>query len=80
MARRVWFKAKRYGWGWYPASWQGGLVLVAYLALTFWIFGFGSGADDPSTSSWVWFGGLTLALIYIGYKKGEQPRWRWGGK
>jgi len=29
--KRVWFPAKRYGWGWgLPCAWQGWLVLAAY--------------------------------------------------
>lgn len=34
-SKRYWFPAKKYGWGWgMPATWQGWLVLGAYLALT----------------------------------------------
>jgi hypothetical protein len=30
---RYWFPAKRYGWGWgSPATWQGWVVLLAWLA------------------------------------------------
>jgi predicted GH43/DUF377 family glycosyl hydrolase len=25
--RIFWFRAKEYGWGWYPATWEGWLVL-----------------------------------------------------
>jgi hypothetical protein len=32
--RNDWFRAKRFGWGWGPpSSWQGWVVLVAYLVL-----------------------------------------------
>ncbi len=32
--RKYWFSAKRYGWGWgIPSSWQGWLVLAAFVAL-----------------------------------------------
>jgi len=30
---KLWFKAKRYGWGWTPACWQGWLVLGVYFAV-----------------------------------------------
>ena len=28
---KLWFKAKRYGWGWTPSAWQGWMVLLVYL-------------------------------------------------
>ena len=28
---KIWFKAKMYGWGWQPQSWEGWLVLTMYL-------------------------------------------------
>ena len=31
--KKVWFKAKEYGWGWYPSSWQGWIILLIYLLL-----------------------------------------------
>src|SRR5262245_3725986 len=32
--RKYWFPAKRYGWGWgIPRSWQGWLVLAAFVGL-----------------------------------------------
>lgn len=34
--RIFWFRAKEYGWGWYPATWEGWLVLLVFIAL--WIF------------------------------------------
>ena len=76
---KYWFPAKRYGWGWgVPASWQGWLVLLAFLALTIaGIFLVPPGAHP------VWFAGyialLTTALMIVCLLKGEPPRWRWGG-
>ena len=29
--KKLWFRAKRYGWGWYPCSWQGWAVLAMYV-------------------------------------------------
>lgn len=28
-----WFKAKPFGWGWTPVTWQGWLVILVYIAL-----------------------------------------------
>ena len=30
-----WFKAKLYGWGWTPVTWQGFSVTLGYIALVF---------------------------------------------
>jgi len=27
----LWFKAKQYGWGWYPARWQGWLIVIGFI-------------------------------------------------
>ena len=31
MKNKLWFKAKRFGWGWYPISWQGWVILLLYV-------------------------------------------------
>lgn len=78
---QLWFKAKRYGWGWYPVTWQGWLVMLGYIAL---MFAFASTIDDDSPTREVFFtfllpgAILTATLLRICYKKGEKPRWRWG--
>ena len=76
-----WFKAKLYGWGWTPATWQGWMVLLVYVAL---IVLFASTIDERSSHREIVFtfgfpaGLLTIALIRICYKKGEKPHWQWG--
>lgn len=81
---KLWFAAKKYGWGWYPVSWQAWLITFGYLLLI--IFG-GSKFDrinEPSLKSTLLFFGWiifwTVPLLYICYQKGEAPRWRWGDK
>ncbi len=77
----LWFKAKRYGWGWYPVTWQGWVVLVVYVGLA---LAFSLTVDETSSVREVVFTCLlpvtllTATLIRICYKKGERPRWRWG--
>ena len=82
--KKLWFKNKRSGWGWYPASWEGWVVLLV------WIAAFGLGEvlfithmnATPSATAVVLFLAYVLLtvslLIYICYKKGEKPRWQWG--
>jgi hypothetical protein len=78
----LWFKAKTYGYGWYPANWKGWIVIAVYLiALASFIrYCFSFGEDF---NVWLYLSGvvaLTAILIFICYKKGESARWRWGKK
>ncbi len=72
-----WFKRKIYGWGWVPITWHGWtitlifIIFLIYLATNFLIKG----------KIVKYFIGLIISiiiLIYIGYKKGEKPKWSWG--
>jgi hypothetical protein len=82
MKKRLWFKAKLYGWGWYPATWEGWLCLFVYLVVGVYL---AMRAESVSTTEmevfWELFPGMaiiTFILILICYKTGEKPRWRWG--
>ena len=80
-SQSFWFKRKIYGWGWYPATWQGWLVTVIYLLL---MGSFALTIDESSQFKEVAFTFLlpvillTVTFIRICYKKGEKPRWQWG--
>lgn len=50
-----WFKRKLYGWGWTPATWQGWVTLVAFLAVFFWIFVPFISNPEPTDSAVFWF-------------------------
>lgn len=80
--RPLWFKAKRYGWGWVPVTWQGWLAVGLYLVLML-----GGSAvltsGEPETYGPValyiiWVIVCTAGLVGVSYKTGEKPRWRWG--
>lgn len=80
--RKIWFPAKRYGWGWgLPICWQGWVVMglwVAALAggqILFVLFA-------PKHLGWfvLYVLGLIIVLATIMFLKGEKPGWRWGGK
>ncbi len=79
--RRLWFKRKWFGWGWYPATWEGWLATAAYAALL--VF-FGRTLDEAATPQDVAFTFLlpvlilTIAFIRLCYRMGEKPRWQWG--
>ncbi|MDP1624844.1 MAG: hypothetical protein Q8L64_03645 [bacterium] len=79
--KKPWFKRKIYGWGWYPATWQGWLVTLAYVVV---IFAAAATVDDGSPAREVIFTFVlplvlaTGAFIRIAYRTGEKPRWQWG--
>lgn len=68
-----WFRAKWFGWGWTPATWQGWVIIAIYIGL---ILIISSRVDQNSLP--VPFILLTLILIVICYLKGEPPHWNWG--
>src|SRR5947207_1590110 len=76
-----WFKAKLYGWGWTPATWQGWLTLLVYIAAIF-LLSLTIDKNSPDREVAFTFAVplvlLTTTLIGICYKKGERPRWQWG--
>ncbi len=82
MARPQWFKAKRYGYGWYPATWQGWTVMLIYVLLVIGDFRrIDSMSHSNSDTLRPWIIDVVLlgiVLIYICYLTGEKPRWRWG--
>ncbi len=80
---KLWFKAKEYGWGWVPVTWQGWAVTVGYVVLAV-LFGFTIDENSPPQEIVFTFifpvAMLTALLIRIAYVKGEKPGWRWGSK
>lgn len=79
--KEIWFRAKTYGWGWYPCTWQGWIVLLIFLLVHLLItFKLGGGVSNQSnlilkfTLMIIWI----AILLVVCYKKGEKPRWRWG--
>jgi hypothetical protein len=79
--RRLWFKRKRYGWGWTPARWQGWVAIIVYTAGVIGIF---SRLDASRTRGDAVLGItipmliLTAALVRVCYLTSETPRWQWG--
>ena len=84
--RGYWFKQRLYGWGWAPATWQGWIVVLAFLGVVLldgafisWrasVSGVVSGLDMS-----IFLGVLVLSIvgiIVIGFWKGEGPGWNWG--
>ena len=78
--RKYWFPARRYGWGWgLPTSWQGWVVIGAYLlavAAIAWTFPPAHHMLAFQFGIWI----STAILVLVCWLKGEPPRWRWGGE
>jgi hypothetical protein len=75
--KKIWFRAKCYGWGWYPSSWHGWLVLFIWFVL--FVLSMALMKDELVKNLIVIFI-ITGILLGICWKKGEKPRWRWGNK
>ena len=75
MVKKLWFKRKCYGWGWYPCSWEGLIVLFIWAVLFVLSI---STLDNEWLKNLIviWF--ITGILIGVCYKKGEKPKWSWG--
>ncbi len=76
---KIWFPAKKYGWGWgLPCCWQGWVVFaVFFVLLGAGILYFKQPADTTKLLLYVII--ITVIFIIICWAKGEKPRWRWGG-
>jgi hypothetical protein len=77
---RYCFRAKRYGWRWgLPLTWQGWLVLAAFVVLLV----LSAVVFSPATRPLAYALSVVVlsgALVGVCYRKGEPPRWRWGGR
>lgn len=88
MAQKVlWFRAKRYGWGWVPNSWQGWLALVVYVLvlvlLAFIFLPHPKGGSLPTSQLVIFLLfalSATMFLLGVCFSRGEQPRWQWGDR
>jgi hypothetical protein len=77
-ARRYWFPAKRYGWGWgFPRTWEGWLALATFLGLI--VIGAILFPPKVMIVSYIAYV-VVLAALFVGvcWLTGEPPRWRWG--
>ncbi len=76
--KKIWFPAKKYGYGWGPPNcWQGWVVMV------FFVVALGCGVFLMPKHPVLFFVQtiiLAAALITICYLKGEKPGWHWGDK
>jgi hypothetical protein len=81
----LWFKRRRYGYGWIPVTIQGWIVVFVYLVVV--VGGAAAFLDAPETTSdresafFLLFATIaTMGLLSLTRYKGPKPRWRWGKK
>ncbi|MCM2339307.1 MAG: GPI inositol-deacylase [Burkholderiales bacterium] len=74
--KKIWFKRKLYGFGWYPVTWEGWLTTLVWVLL--FSFSMMTMNDHEWLKNFVVIILSVIVLIYICYKKGEKPRWQWG--
>jgi len=80
---KYWFKRRRYGYGWIPVKWQGFVVIVAFIIVvtvcsTILVIIANNSAVVFLTLYLAAVLMTTAVLLYIAYRKGPKPKWRWG--
>lgn len=82
--RKMWFKNRRYGYGWMPASWEGWFVFSIYAFFVLSISFSMSYFHRYTSGDWqTWSASIVIAtglLVIVARITGEKPEWRWGGK
>jgi len=74
MEGKIWFKRKKYGWGWMPSSIEGWLaVILASITILYFAFNV-----ETKSINILYIILIAVALIIVSYVKGEKPRWQWG--
>jgi ABC-type microcin C transport system permease subunit YejB len=80
---KLWFRRKRYGYGWVPSTWQGWVIVLVYVIS---IAMFGNLAKNYTEASDIVIGFViptfifTILLLTVCWAKGEKPKWQWGEK
>ncbi len=75
--KKLWFKRKRYGWGWTPCSIEGWTVT---LVLILSVISISMKYFEKNMKAWFSYLFLLIVIfIIIAYKTGEKPKFQWGG-
>ncbi len=80
--QKPWFKAKRYGWGWTPITWQGWVIMIIWILINLKAFILMDVKSHSGSDILISFAPIfiitTIIFLIICYRKGEKPGWRWG--
>ena len=74
---KLWFRRKRFGWGWTPVSVEGWVSLGVYVAI---IAAIVPAQHSHPVACAIGLIVATAGIIALGYLKGEAPAWQWGSK
>ena len=73
--KTIWFKAKKWGFGWRPVSWQGWAITIVYI-LGLVHFAISANSQHSMSDFLINFGFdfiiLTIPLLIICYLRGER--------
>lgn len=79
--KKLWFKAKSYGYGWTPSTWQGwavlGLFILSVIVHTYNATSIAKSAKDIVLGINIPIIIDVTFLIIICYLTGEKAKWRW---
>lgn len=79
-SKKKWFKAEMYGWGWYPVSWEGWIIISLYMiAISLHFINiekFAHSTSDALLNFSIPFVITTVFLLIICYARGERPSFR----
>ena len=82
---KLWFKQRRFGWGWTPASIEGWIVVAVAMLLIFCgtavlLYEVRAGANPRLAGVLfiLWTAIIAGITTAIAWAKGEKPGWRWG--
>ena len=75
---KYWFKPKRYGYGAEPITWEGWILVAAFIGYLLYISTFL--VDDESSKQYLWyvFGGIVVIWYVSKIKTEEDWKWNWG--
>ncbi len=80
--KKMWFRAKSYGYGWTPCSREGWLVLLLYIWSNITLFIALDARSHSGSDTLLNFAPVFLAMTFLLYVicvwRGEKPKWRWG--
>ena len=82
--KQIWFKAKEYGYGWYPVTWQGWATIAAYIIFNFsnyFLIKSQTNSESDILVNFIFDILLsTLLLVLVAMSKGEKSSWQWSNK